>query len=102
MRRARVGVDQNFRRPTDPAEAAASIAAAIGERADVGVFARFVCAQQIDDRLFESLHIVGLVEADELHGIPEAVHVLVETEDVELVVVGVPVGADALEDGPDS
>ncbi len=66
---------------------------------DVAVLAIVVLAQQFHGQLDHLVDAVVRVHHQDLRGIDDALEVLASLQQVELLFVRVPVGADALEDG---
>ncbi len=65
----------------------------------VAVLAVAVATQQLHRESHHLVHAVARVHHQDLRGVDDALEVLARLEQVELLVVGVPVGPDALEDG---
>ena len=76
------------------------VAGEIGGLPDVHVLARLVLPQDVQDRPLDLLARQGMLHPHEPHRAEEAVDVLLQPEDVELLVGRVPVGPEPFEDRP--
>jgi hypothetical protein len=69
-----------------------AVAREIRRLTDVHVLARLVLPEDVEDRLLDLFPRHRRLHPHEPHGGQEAVHVLLQPEDVQLLVRGVPVG----------